>query len=47
MKAYCMKCRKEIEITDPQPVRMKNGAEATRGLCSVGGCKVFRVGKQQ
>jgi hypothetical protein len=47
MKAYCMKCKKEIEIKDPQPLRMKNGAAATRGSCSSCGGKVFRVGKQQ
>lgn len=47
MKAYCMKCKKEIEIRDPRPVRMKNGADATRGTCSSCGGKVFRIGKQR
>jgi hypothetical protein len=47
MKAYCMKCRKEIDIKDPQAIRMKNGADATKGLCSSCGSKVFRVGKQR
>ena len=47
MKAFCMKCRKEIEIKDPEPVRMKNGGAATQGTCASCGKKVFRVGKQQ
>lgn len=45
MKAYCMKCRKEIEIRNPKPVKMKNGKPATEGQCPVCGTKVFRIGK--
>jgi DNA-directed RNA polymerase subunit RPC12/RpoP len=45
MKAYCMKCRKEVEIKNPRDVKMKNGKPATQGLCSVCGTKVFRIGK--
>ena len=45
MKAYCMKCRKEVEIRNPKDVKMKNGKPATQGLCAVCGTKVFRIGK--
>jgi len=45
MKAYCMKCRKEVEIKNPRDVKMKNGKPATQGICSACGTKVFRIGK--
>ncbi|MFO8101618.1 MAG: DUF5679 domain-containing protein [Dehalococcoidia bacterium] len=45
MTAYCMKCRKKVEIKNPQSVKMKNGKPATKGVCPVCGTKVFRIGK--
>jgi DNA-directed RNA polymerase subunit RPC12/RpoP len=45
MQAYCMKCRKKVEIKNPQQIKMKNGRPATRGACPVCGTKVFRIGK--
>ena len=47
MKAYCMKCRKEIEIRNPRPIRMRNGKPATEGMCPACDRKVFRIGKGQ
>lgn len=47
MKAYCMKCRKEIEMRNPRSVRMRNGKPAIEGLCPVCATKVFRIGKSQ
>ena len=43
--AYCMKCRKKVEMSNPKQVVMKNGRPATQGTCPVCGTKVFRIGK--
>ena len=43
--AYCMKCRKKVEIRNPMPVMLKNNRQAVQGVCSVCGTKVFRMGK--
>jgi len=45
MQAYCVKCRKKVEIKDPKQITMKNGRPATQGSCPVCGTKVFRIGK--
>ncbi|MFH1409571.1 MAG: DUF5679 domain-containing protein [Nanoarchaeota archaeon] len=39
----CMKCRKQVEITSPQNVTMKNGMKAVKGTCKKCGTKVFRI----
>lgn len=44
MTAYCVKCRKKVEIQDPQAVVMKNGRRATKGTCPDCGTKVTRMG---
>ena len=44
-QAYCMKCRKKVEMSNPKQVTMKNGRPATQGTCPVCGTKVFRIGK--
>jgi len=45
MQAYCVKCKKKVEIKDPKQITMKNGRPATQGTCPVCGTKVFRIGK--
>jgi len=45
MQAYCIKCRKKVEIKNPQQITMKNKKPATRGVCPNCGTKVFRIGK--
>ena len=45
MQAYCMKCRKKVEIKSPQSVTLKNKRPATQGVCPSCGTKVFRIGK--
>ena len=45
MEAYCLKCREKREMSDPQPITMKNGKPATTGTCSVCGTKMYRIGK--
>lgn len=45
MQAYCMKCRKKVEIQNAKSIVMKNKRPATQGVCSKCGTKVFRIGK--
>lgn len=45
MQAYCMKCRKKVEIQNAKAVTLKNGRPATQGSCPVCGTKVFRIGR--
>jgi len=43
-KAYCVKCRKKVDIKNEQSVKLKNGKPAKKGICSSCGTKVFRIG---
>jgi len=45
MQAYCMKCRRKIEIMNPRAITMKNKRRAIQGVCPRCGTKVFRIGK--
>ncbi|MBU0615090.1 MAG: hypothetical protein KJ601_03275 [Nanoarchaeota archaeon] len=42
-KGRCMKCKKEVEIKNPEEVVMKNGMKAAKGTCGACGTKVFRI----
>ena len=44
VQAYCVKCRKMVEIQNPQQVTLKNGRKAVKGTCPETGVKVFRMG---
>jgi len=44
MKAYCVKCRKKVEVQDPKSVTLKNGRPATKGKCPNCSTKVFKIG---
>ena len=43
--AYCMKCRKKVEIKHPQQITLKNKRPAVQGICPFCGTRVFRLGK--
>jgi NAD-dependent SIR2 family protein deacetylase len=43
--AYCMKCRKKIELKDAKQIKLKNKMPAVQGVCPACEAKVFRVGK--
>ena len=43
--AYCMKCRRKVEIRYPRRVTLKNRRPATKGVCPVCNTKVFRIEK--
>jgi len=45
MQAFCMKCRTKKEMSNPRPIKMKNGKPATQGVCPSCGTKMFRIGK--
>ena len=45
MEAYCVKCREKREIKDPIAEFNAVGAPVTRGVCSVCGTKVYRMGR--
>lgn len=45
MQGYCLKCREQREIQDPEAITMKNGKPATQGKCPVCGTKIFKIGK--
>ena len=42
---YCLKDKKQVEITDPQEITMKNGKPAITGTCPECGTKIFKIGK--
>lgn len=42
--AYCMKCKKTQPMKDIEPVVMKNGKPAKRGVCAECGTKMFKIG---
>ena len=44
VKAYCVKCKKSVEMKDPKKVKLKNGKPATKGSCPKCATKVFRIG---
>jgi DNA-directed RNA polymerase subunit RPC12/RpoP len=44
-QAYCMKCRRKVEIKNARSVTLKNKRPATQGVCPNCGTKVFRIGK--
>ena len=43
VEARCMKCKKQVEIKNPQNVVMKNKMKAMKGVCLHCGTKVFRI----
>jgi RNase P subunit RPR2 len=45
MDAYCMKCKKKNQMTDPKAGKMANGRDCVTGTCSSCGTKMFKIGK--
>jgi DNA-directed RNA polymerase subunit RPC12/RpoP len=43
-EAYCVKCRKKVEMKNVEKVTLKNGKPASKGQCPTCGTKVFRIG---
>jgi DNA topoisomerase-1 len=41
---YCVKCREKREMSSPEAVYTKSGTPGTRGVCSVCGTNMFKMG---
>ncbi len=42
-KARCMRCKEEVDVTNPQEVEIKPGTWAVKGTHAKCGTKVFRI----
>jgi len=42
-EAYCVKCKKKVEMKSPQHITMKNGRPGLKGTCSNCGTGVFTI----
>ena len=45
-EAYCVKCKKKVEIKNPEPCEMngiRGKRNAIKGICPDCGTKVFRI----
>jgi len=42
MTGYCFKCRRKVEMKNPEVVTLRSGQTMTKGTCAVCGLKVFR-----
>ena len=45
MEAYCVKCKAKREMKEPQAEFNAVGAPVTRGICTVCGTKLYRMGR--
>ncbi|NDJ35070.1 MAG: type I DNA topoisomerase [Chloroflexi bacterium] len=45
LEAYCVKCKAKRPMAETQPVFTKTGTPATRGVCSVCGTNLYRMGE--
>lgn len=41
--AYCVKCKKKVEMTNPKVVKMKNGMYAYKGTHKDCGTGLYRI----
>ncbi len=44
MKMYCIKCNSRREVKNPEKITLKSGKPAVRGICSVCGSRILRMG---
>jgi len=44
MEAYCMKCRKKVQMVDEVKSTTKRGTNMTKGKCSTCGTNICRLG---
>jgi DNA topoisomerase-1 len=45
MIAYCVKCKEKREMKQPEAVYTASGTPGTRGVCSVCGTQMFKMGR--
>lgn len=44
MKAYCLKCKAQREMNNPQTTDIKNNRASIKGACSHCGASMHRIG---
>ena len=44
-EAYCVRCRAQVAVENPEPVWTSRGQPGTRGTCPTCGTTVFRMGR--
>ena len=44
INSYCVKCRTKTDMLNPVKTILKNNRKALRGICSVCGTSMFRIG---
>lgn len=44
MQMYCVKCRSKRDANNVENVTMKNGKPAAKGVCSVCGTGMYKIG---
>jgi len=42
-QGYCVKCKAKRDMKNEEKVVMKNGRAAMKGVCTVCGCKMFKI----
>ena len=42
-QAYCVKCKKKVDVKNGEEVTMKNGRPALKGTCSICGTGVYKI----
>jgi hypothetical protein len=42
-QAFCVKCKKKVDVKNAEKVTMKNGRPALKGVCSVCGTGVYKI----
>lgn len=45
MEAYCVKCKRKREMSNPEPTFTSTGVPSTKGVCPVCGAGLYRMGK--
>ena len=45
IEAWCVRCKKKVEIKNPIQSQTKKGTPMVRGVCPICGTKVCRMGR--
>jgi endogenous inhibitor of DNA gyrase (YacG/DUF329 family) len=47
VEAYCVKCKKKVEMKDPKESKTSRGTVMMKGKCPVCGTTVCRIGSKK
>ncbi len=42
-EGYCVKCKAKRSLANAQPIEMKNGRPAIKGVCETCGTAIFKI----